>query len=185
MLEQEFLQKLLENMAGTVPFTIHILNEADVIIASTKPERINETTIHITPEGMVYSLDVGPTTRGWKIVIGDNSNYSAMLFGVIKSSYEAFMEVYVAGLHDLRAVGQEERIVKELFYRGSPYQEEIKLIGHLKRAGLNVGQPRIVILIEFENKANRYFNINLDLGYEASAETIKSNVIETIKENGI
>lgn len=114
-----------------------------------------------------------------------NLKHCEQIIIIIKTSLETYLEHHNAKKEAVSDITREEAIIKELL---APRQDEkpaisYKLFKSLKSFGIDLFLRRSVILVELEKKDNRYFNINLDLGYELSAEAFKDKGVQILKAN--
>lgn len=175
----DFCRRLLESLREIAVY-IQITDDQDQLIAricdgqpdkADTKDKISQEQFTILP-GVVWHIAVAAR---------DNSTEQrTILLQTIKASLEAAAQyISLAGTRS-----REELLVKELLSpdSGSRYDSTV-LISNLKQSGLDITQSRTVILLDLEEEVNRYFNIHLDLGYDASAEKAKAETIQMLKAN--
>lgn len=132
-------------------------------------------------------LIVGGQLMGVVLIEAINLRQSEQIALTIRISLETYIEYQNTIQENFSSLSREETIIKELLHPRTQDLEEqtvsYKLFKLLKSLGFDLFLLRAVILIELEKKTNVYFNINLDLGYEASIETFKDKVVNIIKAN--
>ena len=169
------IQQYLDTLAAMAPLTVHVVNASSRIVASTSSARTGE----VVAPALAGEDRLALTENLW-LILESEVESREIISNTIKAALESFLQTLEAS--NKSKFSQEEVIVRELLTRGYP-KNDSTLLGYLKRAGLDVSQSRTVILMDFSEKVNRYFNINLDLGYEASAEDLKEYVVGKIKAN--
>jgi sugar diacid utilization regulator len=177
----DFCRRLLESLQEMAAY-IQVTDENGKLIARTwdgQPDKVlADTSKSILQEPFMVLPGVV-----WHIAVAahDNSrDRSIILLQSIKAALQAAAQyISLAGTRS-----REELMVKELLSpAGDSRHDNTILISNLKQSGLDVTQSRAVILIDLEEEVNRYFNIHLDLGYDASAEKAKAETIQMIKAN--
>jgi len=125
--------------------------------------------------------------QGLVVVEALNLKQAEQALAVVRVALESFIEHRNAVHRGNEQDNRDEGIIRALLLHEQQKQGEdnisYKLFKSLKTYGFDLFLLRSVILIELEKKTNTYFNINLDLGYEASIETFKDKVVAVIKEN--
>jgi len=116
-----------------------------------------------------------------------NLKHCEQVLTIIRTSLETYIEHHNARKEAASGTTREEAIIKELLAARQDDVEKpaisYKLFKSLKSLGFDLFLLRSVILVELEKKANIYFNINLDLGYELSAEAFKDKGVQVLKAN--
>lgn len=139
-----------------------------------------------------YTVVATPLTVDWElmaIILVETLNLKQgeTIAHIIKTSLEAYIEHRFTLRETLVERNKDESIIKELLDNRQLALEEQSISYHLfktlKAQGLDLFLLRSVIIIHLEKKTNEFFNINLDLGYEASVERFKDKVVNVIKLN--
>lgn len=174
--ENKLIQKYLDMLAETLTLTVHVIGGENRIVASTLAHKVGETIARVPADLPLLALPHDDL----RLLVEDGHDCSVVTANAVMAAIKTLFCLQDFGKR--RKYSQEETIVRELLSAGGS-QPDSPITGYLKTAGMDVSQPRCVIVLEFEQKANRYFNINLDLGYDASAEELKEQVIATIRAN--
>lgn len=158
---------------------------------------IGELDVRV-PQQIIYNNSGEYTVMGTPLMADDellgvvfieaiNLKQGEQIAGTIRTALETYLEHHHALQENPNETSRDEAIIKELLGPRTPDLEEdtisYKLFKSLKSLGFDLFLLRSVVLIELEKKTNTYFNINLDLGYEASLETFKDKVVSVIKAN--
>lgn len=196
-----FAQQLLDNLKKRYSNEMHIADREGYIVASTSAAPMGQrhaaalaaisgqnsdgadgTTA--ASAGMVATpLRLHGRTAA-VILVGPGTADQVMLAELIRAALAAGISYDKWRQTSEETASPEEIIVRELL-SANPSREsrEATALEQLKRLGLDLSLSRAVIAVALEKKVNRFFNINLDLGYDASAEQLKDKVITTIKSN--
>lgn len=155
-------------------------------LAVEEPQRIiyntaGEYTVLATPVSVEKQL------IGIVLMEVINLKHGEQIAATMRTSLETYIEHQNARKEKPDESSRDEVIIKALLgLRAQELEEQVisyKVFKLLKSLGYDLFLSRSVILIELEKKTNTYFNINLDLGYEASLETFKDKVVSVIKAN--
>ncbi|QDR82473.1 PucR family transcriptional regulator [Sporomusa termitida] len=138
-------------------------------------------------EYTVVAVPVAVNLRLFALILVETMNLKSgeQVANTLRASLEAFIE-HLAAQHQVEAdTDRDAVIIKEILETetGHLHTASYKIFRILKTYNIDLFLLRSVILIQLEKKTNDFFNINLDLGYEASIKTFKDNVVQVIKNN--
>ncbi|CEP69131.1 Uncharacterized [Moorella glycerini] len=189
MFHQELIQPLLDRAATLWQATVEIVNPEGVVVASSEPARVNSERpeVRLLAAGKMGN-GAGGKNNFLPLMINDQviawlcwdgpapketlSLLQAALQGVMAAARRRDEHYYTAR--------EEEALLSALLDREAASQvEELKLRG--LNSGYDFNLPRAVIVLRLEPKENRYFNINLHLGYDVTREQLKGEILEQIK----
>lgn len=198
-----FVQKLLEELSVNCECDILVINAAGSVIAYTRNTNLDffKHIIRQAANGkppssvsfkkaedlkschplLIYPVTLSSHSKG-TIIISGNTKASNKLANIIKTSIETMVE-YTVNIDQARSrILHDEMLIKNIL-SGQDNQDINNMSSSLKKLGVDLSMLRSVILIEFEDKANRYFNNSLDLGYDSSEEKLKDKLTSIIKQN--
>lgn len=199
-INNSFASNIIKKL-DTSDYGISITDEHGIIIASSSNKKLNlhdQTAVSaIKNKKMVIEgkfgmnspyntavalpLMLGVKVIGSVILEGEGENIQKVA-SIIKSSIETMIEYNIFRDESRRKIRQEEVLVNDILSRKSPAEADT-ISSYCRKLGFDLSLSRSIILIELEKKDNRYFNINLDLGYETSTENLKDELIKEIKQN--
>lgn len=204
-----YFQRLIEKVDQASLRSIQIASRAGEILAKTKtndeeyiPAEIIRAVIQEldikNSRQIIYNNSGEYTVVATPLVVDSqllavifiesvNLKHCEQIITIIRTSLETYIEHQQAGKEAASETSREEAIIKELLAARQDDWEKpaisYKLFKSLKSLGIDLFLLRSVILVELEKKANIYFNINLDLGYELSAEAFKDKGVQVLKAN--
>jgi carbohydrate diacid regulator len=198
-----FAQKIIDKLMENSEYSISITDESGMVIASRSLKNINtfngaavaalknKEAIEIRKElaqksglvnpSIILPLFLGSEVIGTVIIEGEVSNIKKVA-GIIKSSIETMVEYNLMREENRKKMREEEILIGDILAR-KPLDGTNSITSYCMKLGFDLGLSRSIILIELERKENRYFNINLDLGYDVSIENLKDELIKDIKAN--
>lgn len=101
---------------------------------------------------------------------------------VIKSNIETFMEYELVTDELIHETRNKQRLLQDILSeRADTNREEL-----YKRAAAmeyDLALPRLVIIIELEPRENKYFNVRLNLGYNAAVEQAQDEIAGHVSKN--
>jgi sugar diacid utilization regulator len=205
MLQQELIQPLLDRAAATGRVVIEIINPDGVVIASSDPGRVHSLRPEVqelTAAGLYCrpvsssEVDAGatpvipakdenhflPLTVNEQLVawLGWQGTFPGETAALLQASLEGVLAAARRRDEQYYTTREEEALLSALLGREAASRaEELKL--RALNAGYDLNLPRAVIVLRLEPKENRYFNINLHLGYDVTREQLKSEILEHVK----
>jgi carbohydrate diacid regulator len=202
-ISSSFAQKIIDKLMKNSEYSISITDESGMVIASYSSKNINtfngaavaalknKEAIEIRKElaqksglvtpSIILPLFLGSEVIGTVIIEGEVSNIKKVA-GIIKSSIETMVEYNLMREENRKKMREEEILISDILAR-KPLDGTNSITSYCMKLGFDLGLSRAIILIELERKENKYFNINLDLGYDASIENLKDELIKDIKAN--
>jgi len=202
-ISSSFAQKIIDKLMKNSEYSISITDESGMVIASSSLKKNNtyngaaiaavknKEAIEINKElaqksglmdpCVILPLFLGSKVIGTVIIEGEASNIKKVA-GIIKSSIETMVEYNLMREENRKKIREEEILINDIITR-KPLDDTNIIISYCKKLGFDLGLSRAIILIELERKENKYFNINLDLGYDASIENLKDELVKEIKSN--
>lgn len=202
-----YFAKVVEKIDTSAVNTVQIISRDGQVIAKAKADDADMDEAIL--QAVIQTLDINNPKQ---ITYDNSGEYTVVaapvfidrqLFAVIvvetmnlkngeqvattlRASLEAFIE-HLAVQHGLSAdMGRDAIIIKEILEaRPNRLEDTVsyKIFKSLKTYNIDLFLLRSVILIQLEKKTNKYFNINLDLGYESSIKMFKEKVVTIIKTN--
>jgi len=170
-----------EQLLRTLPLNgavLYITNATGKILAGTG----NEAFLGPGSDECYQEKVAISAQETWHIIAVENDERHVAALRIVKVTLETAIDSLLFTQANVR--GPEEAIVEQLLAESDDiHPHELELSGIVRKHGFDTTLPRAVILIELEEKINRYFNINLDLGYDASALRAKTTVVQAVKEN--
>ena len=202
-----YFQKLVEKVDRSSLRSIQIVSKEGRIVAKGNTESLNIPS-HII-RSVIQELDIKNireiiyNTSGEYTVIAapmviDNQLLAVIfieaiqlkrceqIVSLLRTSLESYIEYYRDWQSEQLETTFEEAIIKELLAVKPDSSEpsiSYSLFKSLKANGFDLFRLRSVVIVELEKKANVYFNSNLDLGYDSSAENFKDKGVQIIKAN--
>lgn len=198
-----FAQKIVEKVSRNSGYGISMTDDSGTIIASYSAKNINkyskdaamvikdgktreilkkqDNLSGVHEAAIVLPLLLGSDIISSIIIEGDLENIRSAAT-IIKSSIETIIEYDIIREENRKKIREEEILISDILSKKF-IKDDINNITSYHKMDYNTTLSRSVILIEIERKENKYFNINLDLGYDASIENLKDELIRVIKEN--
>ncbi|GAF25319.1 sugar diacid utilization regulator [Moorella thermoacetica Y72] len=189
MLNQELIQPLLERAAALWQTAIDVVDPGGQVVASSEPSRLHfyhpevlglsltEDGVRVQGESYYLPLVINDRVAGWLVWQGGVKGEVATLLQV------ALEEILAAARRrdqQYFTAREEEALVADLLAREAASRvEELKV--RALNSGYDLNLPRAVIVLQLEPRENRYFNINLHLGYDVTEEQLKEEILEQIK----
>lgn len=197
----EILQNLLQRTAPLMGIEVEIIDEHGKIISSSDPRRINSFLEQPPPSGpsssinqfKAQALELGERKflplflngklEGWLTFINSPANVASVKLGsLLQTALEEILALELATDRMHFTSREEENLIAALLSPEAHLQEK-ELINRAIGLGYDLSLPRSAIVLQLEPKENRYFNINLHLGYDVTQERIKQKIVQRLKEN--
>ncbi|MDR1587657.1 MAG: helix-turn-helix domain-containing protein [Treponema sp.] len=196
LLNSEFLEFIIVKYVNS-DMIIHITDEEAHILASSDPKRLgakSSTAQYILQVLHPASIESPGQSRkeayGAPIYLNKELCGSVVVHGpadtalrqgeLIRVSIESTLE-YAQYLQNRDSPGDHIAPIAQMLLSDKPDME--KLLPMMNRQELDPSLLRTVICISLKFHQTNYFNINLSLGYQASIERIRTEVIKRLKAN--
>lgn len=197
----EILQGFLQRIAPFLGIDVEITDEHGKVIASCDPGRINSVSEELPPyyppgaiaqlrpqtlelgERKFLPLFLNGKIEGWLTfpnTLGRDETLN--LASLLQTALEEIMALELATDRMHFTSREEENLIAALLSPDAQLKEK-ELKNKAIGLGYDLNLPRSAIVLQLEPKENRYFNINLHLGYDVTQERIKQKMIQLIKEN--
>lgn len=197
-----YAQKLIGRFSQSGIKHIHVTDQYGTVIASSQQDLLgtkcrtvllalndpDDFAPRFTRSESLFE-QVTPLLRqqqadGFVVVAAESDDKAKIAAQLVVASLEGIAGHEAKQRKPGKRVSREELIVREIFSDRRSEEDTSGMSSRfLRKLGFDLLLLRSVILIEMEQKSNRYFNINLDLGYETSTENFKDKVLETIRAN--
>ena len=204
-LDSIFLSSVIERYNSSGELDIYITDNAPGIIASSgscsSPESIPEISRYILnlqkPSVISSNQDNGINTDdtgsvifgtpiynngkiwGTVLILGNESN-ARNTGPIIKAAIETVLIYENSSISSINKVDEKSRLAFNVLSQSS---ERKSVTAEMNRLELDLNRIRSAIVIKLNHHQNKYFNINLNLGYQSAIEANIKKAIELIKRN--
>jgi len=190
LIKWQLINPFIEKVANLLNIHIEIIDLKGVIVASSDLTRINLYRLEVvdfdedkeeitSDEGIYLPLMSDKKIASWVYLKGKVKEEEKVL---LKAALEENLEIDKLYKKLKLTDKEEENLLSFILDKNSSIRED-----DLKLWALNLGYdlelPRTMIVIKFIPKENRYFNINLHLGYDFAQENLKGEIKRRLRDD--
>ena len=197
IMDVDFLERLLDKLSDPT-CSIHITDEDGRVLVSSLAHRVgtqSKTALYVIQIGRPTLID--PQTadgddrtycapvfaddllQGCVVVKGPSSNV-VMIGNMVRFSIETALE-YETHTREEQIGDDKLSVLAKMLLQPNVNQEKVlSLMNHLE---LDPTLLRCVICIDLGFHQTKYFNINLNLGYQSAIEQIREDIVKKIRTN--